>query len=140
MLQRSNSLVSGSLFVLLDAVLVLRVFLVQNINISPMLIIPFWEQSTCALVINFNHSAKLCFAAGILLFTWKLHCGLKFDRGEICTEVTYTTSQVMWTLVMKLAHTEIKFYLQVKSQTGVSSLRASCKRSLRHLVGLIGNN
>ena len=134
---------SGSLFVLLDAVLVLRVFLVQNISCwseIPMLIIPFWEQSTCALVINFNDSAKLCFAAGILLFTWKLHCGLKFDRGEIRTEVTYTTSQVMWTLIMKLAHTEIKFYLQVKSQTGVSSLQASCKRSLRHLVGLIENN
>ena len=32
---------------------------------------------------------------------------------------------------MKLPHTEVKFYPEVKSQTGLSSLRASCKRALR---------
>ena len=31
---------------------------------------------------------------------------------------------------MKLSHTEVKFYPEVKSQTGLSSLRASCKRAL----------
>ena len=31
---------------------------------------------------------------------------------------------------MKLPHTEMKFYLEVKSQTGLSSLRVSCKRAL----------
>ena len=32
---------------------------------------------------------------------------------------------------MKLPHTEVKFYPEVKSQTGLSSLRVSCKRALR---------
>ena len=36
----------------------------------------------------------------------------------------------MWTLIMKLPHTEVKFYPEVKSQTGLSSLRVSCKRAL----------
>ena len=31
---------------------------------------------------------------------------------------------------MKLPHTEVKFYPEVKSQTGLSSLRISCKRAL----------
>ena len=32
---------------------------------------------------------------------------------------------------MKLRHTEVKFYPELKSQTGLSSLRVSCKRALR---------
>ena len=32
---------------------------------------------------------------------------------------------------MKLPHTEVKFYPEMKSQTGLSSLRVSCKRALR---------
>ena len=32
---------------------------------------------------------------------------------------------------MKLPHTEVKFYPEVKSQTGLSSLPVSCKRALR---------
>ena len=32
-------------------------------------------------------------------------------------------------LIMKLPHTEVKFYPEVKSQTGLSSLRVSCKRA-----------
>ena len=36
----------------------------------------------------------------------------------------------MWTLIMNLPHTEVKFYPEVKSQTGLSSLRVSCKRAL----------
>ena len=35
----------------------------------------------------------------------------------------------MWTLIMKLPHTEVKFYPKVKSQTGLSSLRVSCKHA-----------
>ena len=31
---------------------------------------------------------------------------------------------------MKLPHTEVKFYPEVKSQTRLSSLRVSCKRAL----------
>ena len=54
----------------------------------------------------------------------------KCDRSEIRTEVSFTTPEVMWTLIMKLPHTEVKIYPEVKSQTGLSSLRASCKRAL----------
>ena len=32
-------------------------------------------------------------------------------------------------LIMKLPHTEVKFYPEVKSQAGLSSLRVSCKRA-----------
>ena len=32
---------------------------------------------------------------------------------------------------MILPHTEVKFYPEVKSQIGLSSLRISCKRALR---------
>ena len=71
------------------------------------------------------------FRCGHLLFTWKTHCGLKFGRSEICTEVSFTTLEVKWTLIMKLTHTEVKFYLEEKSQTGLSSLRVSCKCNLR---------
>ena len=34
---------------------------------------------------------------------------------------------------MKLPHTEVKFYPEVKSQTGLSSLRVSCKRALNDI-------
>ena len=37
----------------------------------------------------------------------------------------------------EVTHTEVKFYPEVKSQTGLSSLRVSCKRALRtHLLNL----
>ena len=39
---------------------------------------------------------------------------------------------------MKLPHTEVKFYPEVKSQTGLSSLRVSGKRALRsHVVNVV---
>ena len=53
------------------------------------------------------------------------------DRSEICTEVSFTMPEVMWTLIMKLPHTEVKFYPEVKSQTGLNSLRVSCKHDQR---------
>ena len=34
---------------------------------------------------------------------------------------------------MKLPHTEVKFYPEVKFQTGLSSPRVSCKRALSRL-------
>ena len=77
----------------------------------------------CATLFHYGH----------LLFTWKTHCGLKFhfgqfDRSEICTEVSFTTPEVMWTLIMKLPHTEVKFYPEVKFQTGLISFWGSCRR------------
>ena len=45
-----------------------------------------------------------------LLFTWKTHGDLKFhfgqiDRSEICTEVSFIPTELMWTLIMKLPYT-----------------------------------
>ena len=37
---------------------------------------------------------------------------------------------VMWMLVMNLPHTEVKFYPEKKSETGLISLRVSWKRAL----------
>ena len=84
------------------------------------------------------------FRCGHLLFTWKTLCGLKFhfgqfDRSETCTEVSFTPPEVMWTLIMKLPHTKVKFYPEVKSQTGLSSLRVSCKRDLIYFRGFYIN-
>ena len=48
---------------------------------------------------------------------WNLH------RSE------FHSTEVMWTLLMKLPYTEVKFYPEVKSQTSLSSLRVSCKHA-----------
>ena len=69
----------------------------------------------CATLLHCEH----------LLFTWKSQCGLKFhfcqfDWSEICTEVSFAPPEVMRTLIMKLPHTEVNFYPEVKSQTGLS--------------------
>ena len=60
------------------------------------------------------------FHCGHLLFTWKTHCRLKFhfgqiERSEIYTEVSFTSPKVMWSLIIKLPYTEVKFYHEVKS-------------------------
>ena len=59
-------------------------------------------------------------------------CGLKFlfsqiDQSEIYTEVSFTSPEFMWTLIMKLPYTKVKIHTKVKSQTGLSSLQVSCK-------------
>ena len=63
----------------------------------------------------------------------KFHFGL-FDGSEICIYVSFTPREVMWALIMKLPHTEAKFYLELKYQTGLSSLRVSCKRAHRLFI------
>ena len=63
----------------------------------------------------------------------KFHFG-QYDRSEIFTEVSFTTPEVIRTLIMKLPHTEVKIYSEVKYQTGLSSLWVSCKRALINLV------
>ena len=40
---------------------------------------------------------------------------------------------------MNLPHTEVKFYPEVKSQTGLSSLRVSCKRALTPDLDFVTN-
>ena len=51
-------------------------------------------------------------------------------RFEICTKVSFTTPELMWTLT-KLPHTDVKFYSEMKSQSSFSSLWFSCKRALK---------
>ena len=62
-------------------------------------------------------------------FTVYMENSPQIDQSEICTEMSFTTPEVMWTLIMKLPHTEVKFYPEVKSQTDLSSLWVSCKRA-----------
>ena len=73
---------------------------------------------------------QLYFAAGIYCLHGKLTAVWNFTSVKL-TEVSFTTPEVMWTLIMKLPHTKVKFYPEVKSQTGLSSLWVSCKRALR---------
>ena len=52
----------------------------------------------------------------------------QIDWSEIYTEVSFTSPEVMWTLIIKFPYTGVKFYPEAKSQTGLSPLRVSCKR------------
>ena len=40
----------------------------------------------------------------------------------------------MWTQIMKLPYTIVKFYAKAKSQTGLSSLQVLCKRALNQKI------
>ena len=73
----------------------------------------------------------------LLAFTVYTEKSLWFEilLWSICTEVSCTTPEVMWMLIMKLPRTEVKFYPKVKSRTGLSSLRD--KISLRCEVTLL---
>ena len=56
-------------------------------------------------------------------------CKLNWCKTDVTVlVVTFTSPEVMWTLIMKLPYREVKFYPEVKFQTGLSSLRVSCKR------------
>ena len=54
-------------------------------------------------------------------------------RFEICTEVSFTLPELVWTLIMKLSYTEVKFYPEVKSQTGLSLIRVLCTSALHQI-------
>ena len=93
------------------------------------------QQDTGSLVSNFNDSAQLYFTAVI----YCLH-------GKLTTVISLWSTWPKWNLHRsefhsarshvnadnEVTHTELKFYPEVKSQTGLSSLRVSCKRALRN--------
>ena len=86
----------------------------------------YWLKWFCALL----------FHCRCVLFTWKIHDGLKFhfcqiDQNEICTEVNFTSPELMWTQIMRLPYTEVKFFPELKIQTGLCSLPVLSKRDLR---------
>ena len=43
---------------------------------------------------------------------------ISLGQIEICTKVSYTSPELMWMQIMKLLYTEVKFYPEVKTQTG----------------------
>ena len=53
------------------------------------------------------------------------------DQSKNCAEVSFTSPERTRTLMMKLPYMEVKFYPEVKSQTGLSSLWVSCKLTLK---------
>ena len=53
--------------------------------------------------------------------------------------MSFTSPELMRTLRMKLPYTEVEFYPEVKSKTGLSSLRVSCKRPLNHAEDISAN-
>ena len=63
-------------------------------------------------------------------FTVYMENSLRFEVSLRSTEVSFTSPEVMWTLIMKLPYTEVKFSPEVKSQTGLNTLRVSRKRVL----------
>ena len=44
--------------------------------------------------------------------------------------MSFTSPELVWTLIIKLPLTEVKFCPEVKSQSSLSSLRVSCERAL----------
>ena len=69
---------------------------------------------------------QLYFAAGIYCLHGKLTVVWNLTSVKL-TKVSFTSPELMWTQIMKLTYTKVKFYPEVKSQTGVSSLQVSCK-------------
>ena len=59
---------------------------------------------------------------------WPIWLKRNFHQSE------FHYAEVMWTLIMKLPHTEVKIYPETKSQTGLSSLWVSCKRALLEVI------
>ena len=78
---------------------------------------------------------QLYFTAGIYCLPGKLTAVWNFFSVNL-TEVNFTPPEVMQTLKMKLPHTEVKFYPELKSQAGLSSLRVSCERALSRYLFL----
>ena len=65
----------------------------------------------------------------------KSHCSFKFhliktNWSGICTEVSFTSSEVMWTLLMKLSYTDGKLYAEVKSQTNLMMMMMMMMRMI----------
>ena len=51
-------------------------------------------------------------------FTVYVENSLRFSESEF-----FTSPELVWMLIIKSPYTEVKFYREVKSQTGLSSLR-----------------
>ena len=79
---------------------------------------------------------QLYFTAGIYWLHGKLAAvwnftSVKLTEVKFAPKKSFTSPELMWTLIMKLPYIEVKFYPDVKSQTDLNSLRVSCKRALR---------
>ena len=83
---------------------------------------------------------RCCFIGCFLKNSSKLHA--HFTAGIYCLHgklaavwifASVTLREVKFARKFKLFHIEVKFYPKAKSQTGLSSLRVSCKRALRDM-------
>ena len=61
-------------------------------------------------------------------FTLYMEDSLRFEIHFTWTHLN--ACKRMWTLIMNSTYTKMKFYPEVKSQTGLNSLRVSCERAL----------
>ena len=73
----------------------------------------------------------------ILLSFISLRAFAVYKENSLQFEISLWSNWPKWNLhrgefrlIRKLPYTEVKFYSEVKSQTGLSSLRVSCKRAL----------
>ena len=82
-----------------------------------------------ALVIKSKESGQLF---SLQAFTNYMEKSLRFEISlqSNWPKLHWGEFQFMWTLIMKLLYTEMKFYPEVKSETSLSSLRVSCKCAL----------
>ena len=77
------------------------------------------------------HESALIHFVSCKMFTWKSHAGLKFNFGqndqyEIHTVLSFISPQFMWTQVKSWLNTEVRFSTEMKSHTGLNSVRLSC--------------
>ena len=90
---------------------------------------------------NIQRVCAYSFRFGQIMFTWKSHAGLKFhfcqnERYEIHTVLSFISPQFKWTQVKSWLNTEVRFWTEMKSHTGLRSFRPSCARTLART----GNN
>ena len=92
------------------------------------------QNRCCVNICFFNNSSNthahqlltkmiLCNFISLQVFIYCLHEKLTAVRS-------FTSPELIWMQIMKLPYTKVKFYPKVKSQTGLSSFRVSCKRAL----------
>ena len=99
------------------------------------------EQVKATSLLLFSFSLlPLCFYPDVFLFLFNMILLILLVHFVLFLFNLFSVSpELIWTLIMKLPHTEVKVYFKVKSQTGLS-LRVSCKRALVNVQSLSDKN
>ena len=123
----TNILCDSSL-VSLEADLPAQILLIEQVKATSLLLFSFSLLSLCfypdVFLFLFNMILSIFLLVHFVLFLFNLFS---------------VSPELIWTLIMKLPHTEVKVYFKVKSQTGLS-LRVSCKRALVNVQSLSDKN